>query len=109
MSVAEDVEAFLGSGAVPAVAASRLAIIVEDRGDDAAILRCNLPMRAPAMQLLGQEVAPALERAGFRVHLEGGLRTIPGPGPRDSTGERAGNKRAYEQRDREEPSLRVTR
>ena len=71
MGIAERIRAFLDAGNVPAVMTHRLAVVVEENGGARALVRCDPPDDQTAMQLLGQEIAPALESAGFRVSRQG--------------------------------------
>jgi hypothetical protein len=89
--------------------ANRPLVVGEIVGDDEVIVRCDPPTDWQAKQVLGMEVTPDLEAAGYRVELAGGLRRIPGL-PRGQTGgTRYGNEAAYRQRDQEPPYLRIRR
>src|SRR5688572_26874186 len=106
MGMVDDVETALegysGADNVPPLA-------VYPDGEDAAIVGVDPPGHHFGKTILGQQVKPYLEAAGFDVQLDGGLRQIPGL-PRGITGgQRISNERAYRQRDLEPPYLRVRR
>ena len=66
MSVAEDISAILDLANRPTYLAR--VVVIED-GGDAAIVQCDPPGHWAGGVVLGQEIAPALEVAGFEVKL----------------------------------------